>query len=244
MTLRCGKVALECVSCDPPTDPSQDDVRACSECNSACCQEHVVTFESRCKVTKGEHAPEVRCSKMFYVDNRTESALSAHDYFFQCGNQDCADKMSLADTFTICKNCLTTTCEEHVDGMSHSANCGSPELVSKQKHSPLPAHLTTEVREACPCYPKDFICRNCDHSMCRSHYASHNRECKAKGFDVFHQHTNFTEIMADATSLEQLVAPWGCGSRSARLELRERAHTAAVVHAIVLSALSTAIATR
>ena len=62
---RCGIVANECVGCDLLTDPSQGDVRACSECNLAFCQEHFATFESQCKATKGEHASEVRYKRCF-----------------------------------------------------------------------------------------------------------------------------------------------------------------------------------
>ena len=209
---RCGIVANECVGCDLLTDPSQGDVRACSECNLAFCQDHFATFESQCKATKGNHAPEVRYEKMLYVDNRTESALAASDYFFQCGNQGCADRLSQSENFTICKNCLTTTCDVHIDDMTHSDNCKAPDLAVEWKHSPLPAHLIVEVREACPCYPKDLICLLCNHSVCRSHYASHNRGCKAKGEDVLHQPTDFAEVMIDVTSPGQPVAPWGCGS--------------------------------
>ena len=213
MTLRPGAVATECVSCDPPTDPSQDDVHACSECNQVFCRDHFLPFVSQCKATGGDHAPEVRLKEMLRVDARTEIAIFAGEFSLQCCDQECADDITQANNLTVCKGCLTAVCDFHATEMIHHPACESPKVEPIMKHFPLPASFRADAREACSCFPKDLVCRHCDHSMCRFHYSSHNRACKVKGPSALGpEDGSRINRMIDVVAPDSLVAPWGCNS--------------------------------
>ena len=175
-----GVLALECLECEgAEVNPSLGDVYACSECNRAFCSAHFKEFISVCSAG-GDHVPETRRRLSLSVDAQTEATFFDSGIKFQCTTQECADDVRDHTGITFCVNCRQAVCTKHE--IDHLPSCKSPVLSNCKKHPDLPVEIAASRREACPCYPKDTVCRRCGCVMCRFHAAGHNRACKMRTF--------------------------------------------------------------